>query len=152
MQALNENQWSKLWFEMRIAASPDVVFQAFATDRGLESWFGPVSPYQSPQGRSRTADELVQPGDRFAWKNFGLEGDATGVVIVATAPRNLTFALANERLCVRVKIHAEGAGSRIEVIEESVPASPGMRLAWEKDGRMDWTSRLLRLKDACEAR
>jgi len=87
--------WNK--FERRIALSPSVdplmVYQAWVTRAGIESWFLRQAIFTDTSGRQRADKENVQTGDTYEWLWFGYD-DSTlekGTILSANDKDSLKF-------------------------------------------------------------
>ena len=76
--------WSQFHVRMRYLAAIDSVYRRFATAAGLESFFIYRAVHRSADSVERAPDELVSPGDSYAWDyvhDFGHGGTFTDIAV-----------------------------------------------------------------------
>ncbi len=65
--------WSKFRKRITIDADPTRIYNAFATQEGLERWFLRKAQFLTNDGRVRKGDELIQNGDKYFWLWHGYD-------------------------------------------------------------------------------
>src|SRR4030095_1586181 len=63
--------WKQFTKRITIDADPKTIFDAWSSQRGLESWFLRLAEFKIPDGALRTRDEPFQKGDHYKWLWFG---------------------------------------------------------------------------------
>ncbi|HEV8282951.1 MAG TPA: SRPBCC domain-containing protein [Chitinophagaceae bacterium] len=65
--------WKQFVKRITIKSSAQNIYDAWATQQGLESWFLRLAEFKTPQGVQRKRNEPVQKGDRYKWLWFGYD-------------------------------------------------------------------------------
>jgi len=65
--------WREFVKRVTIRAEPTVIYNAWTTQEGLESWFLRLAEFQSADGGLRKRNDVVQKGDRYRWLWFGYD-------------------------------------------------------------------------------
>jgi uncharacterized protein YndB with AHSA1/START domain len=65
--------WSEFVKRITIGAEPGVIYKAWTTQEGLESWFLRLAELRSADGGLRRSNDTVQQGDRYRWLWFGYD-------------------------------------------------------------------------------
>ena len=69
--------WSKFRKRITIDADSSKIYNAFATQQGLESWFLRKAQFLTSDGRVRKSDELIQKDDKYFWLWHGYGDDVS---------------------------------------------------------------------------
>src|SRR5262245_54234286 len=86
--------WKK--FEKRItldSIKPVVIYNAWATRNGIESWFLRESIYTRENGEERRKDEPAEKGDKYSWLWHGYPDDTVekGSILEANGHDHFKF-------------------------------------------------------------
>ena len=65
--------WKQFIKRITIHASPKVIYDAWTTQSGLESWFLRLAEFTSPAGSLRKRNENIQKADSYKWLWFGYD-------------------------------------------------------------------------------
>lgn len=65
--------WREFVKRITIRAEPAVIYNAWTTQEGLESWFLRSAEFRSADGQLRKRNDAVQQGDRYKWLWFGYD-------------------------------------------------------------------------------
>ncbi len=118
---IDKNAWSKFRKRITIDAEPQAIYNAFATQEGLESWFLRKAQFLANDGRVRRRDELIQRADTYYWLWHGYDdGCFEKRVIVEANNRNfLQFEFSGSCL-VTVRLKKADNENILELIQEGI--------------------------------
>lgn len=146
-----EFDWSKFSVRININASLDALYQAWATRKGIESWFLRLSEYKKPDSRVTNNDELVQEGDTYKWLWYGWPDETVehGKILEANGRDLFKFSFGKAGNCL-VKIYTEQKTPIVELIQDNIPADEKGRQYWHIGCRTGWTFYLANMKSILE--
>jgi len=113
--------WKQFTKRITIHASPSDIFNAWATQHGLESWFLRSAVFKKPDGKQRDKDESIQKGDHYKWLWFGYE-DTTAEeseILFSNGKDELQFGFSGG--CVVKVTMKEEAGETICELQQTMP-------------------------------
>jgi uncharacterized protein YndB with AHSA1/START domain len=118
MQPYNWKQFTK---RITIDAEPQVIFKAWSTRHGLESWFLRLAEFKKSDGTMRNQNENVEAGDQYKWLWFGYPDDTAeeNKILFSNEKDELEFSFSGGCI-VKVKIKQEG-GETICELEQTMP-------------------------------
>lgn len=88
---MSKYDWSRFVKRISIDADPRTIYDAWATRKGLESWFLSKAEFTSG-GAIRAADSRVQRGDTYSWNWHGFaDYEGTGEVLLTNEKDFLEF-------------------------------------------------------------
>jgi uncharacterized protein YndB with AHSA1/START domain len=70
---LGNYDWREFVKRITIRAQPDVIYKAWTTQEGLESWFLRLAEFTTEDGAVRKRNDAVQKGDHYRWLWFGYD-------------------------------------------------------------------------------
>ncbi len=117
----NSSAWSKFRKRITINAEPQAIYNAFASQMGLERWFLRKAQFLTTDGRVRKNDELIQAGDKYIWlwHGYGDEVTEKREIIEANNRNYLVFAFTGG--CkVSVRIQKAAGENLLELIQENI--------------------------------
>ncbi len=118
---IEKESWSKFRKRITIDAPPLKIYQAFACQDGLETWFLRRAQFMAKDGRVRRSDELIQKGDIYFWLWHGYDDDVfeKREIIEANNRNFLRFAFTGGcRVTVTVK--KAGGENILELVQEDI--------------------------------
>ena len=65
--------WKQFIKRIPIKAPPKSIYDAWATQQGLESWFLRLARFTNPDGTVRPKNSHIETGDRYRWLWFGYD-------------------------------------------------------------------------------
>jgi len=65
--------WKQLTKRITLKASAKAIYEAWATQQGLESWFLRSAQFTKADGSQRSKNDQVQVGDKYKWLWFGYD-------------------------------------------------------------------------------
>lgn len=69
--------WKQFIKRIPIKAPPKAIYDAWATQQGLESWFLRLAQFTKADGVVRSKNSQVETGDTYKWRWFGYSDAAT---------------------------------------------------------------------------
>jgi uncharacterized protein YndB with AHSA1/START domain len=139
-------------FIKRIAISSPVeaVYRAFASGKGLESWFLRKAAFTTSSGRLRYAEEAIEKGDDYEWLWHGWSDETVEhkKVLEANGRNHLKFTFSGDSI-VDITIKPQQKLTMIE-LQQHIPEGhdPGQELRIGCD--TGWTFYLTNLKSVLE--
>ncbi len=113
--------WSKFRKRITIDAEPIKIYNAFATQDGLESWLLRKAQFLTIDGRVRKRDELIQKGDKYVWLWHGYDDEVNEKreILEANNRNFLQFEFTGGcKVAIRIK-KADGENI-LELIQEGI--------------------------------
>lgn len=65
--------WYQFVKRITIRSSKQAIYDAWATQQGLESWFLRLAEFKTPDGVLKKRNESIQKADRYKWLWFGYD-------------------------------------------------------------------------------
>ncbi len=117
----NTEAWSKFRKRISIDSEPQSIYDAFATQEGLESWFLRKAEFQTIDGRIRSRDEQIQKFDKYFWM---WHGHADSVYesreILEANERNFLQFTFSGNCKVSIRIKKNGGANILELTQEDI--------------------------------
>ena len=137
---MQDYDWSQFTTTTYIQASPEKVYQAWATAKGMETWFLKKCDYQK-----RSASESVQSGDGYTWTWYTKDDYRdSGKIIECQSPNYFKFTFGPSTCAVHIK---EQAGATlVELIQEGIPTDEKGKVMWHLGCQTGWTYFFANLK------
>ena len=146
-------QYNWLQFTKRVAVKTGLpeIYKAWATQKGLESFFLRQALFTSKEKKIRAEDEMVQPGDCYEWRWHGYPDSTVeyGEVLTANSHACLEFTFANGCI-VTITIKKEQGETICELVQNMMPADESMRQTLYIECGLGWTFYLANLKSVLE--
>ncbi len=117
----NIKAWSEFRKRITIDAEPETIYNSFATQEGLESWFLRKAEFLTSDGRLRKRNELIQKGDQYFWLWHGHGDDVSEKreVLESNGRNFLQFKFSGD--CkVSVSIKKASGENVLELIQENI--------------------------------
>ena len=107
-----------------INASPRQVFDAWSSQKGLETWFLRSAQFTKADGTPRGRDEPVQKGDNYLWIWHGYGDDVyeKRKILDSNGIDSLSFEFTGNCM-VTVNVKTEQGETICELIQERIPSS-----------------------------
>ncbi len=111
--------WKQFTKRIPIKASAKAIYDAWATQQGLESWFLRLAQFTKADGSSRPKNNHVEAGDRYKWLWFGYDDSATEEreIISANGWDQLKFSFSGGCV-VTVSIKQEDSETLCELVQD----------------------------------
>src|SRR5258708_3399310 len=69
--------WKQFTRRITIKAPPKAIYDAWATQQGLEKWFLKSAEFTKPDSTLRAKNDHIQAGDKYRWLWYGYD-DSVG--------------------------------------------------------------------------
>jgi uncharacterized protein YndB with AHSA1/START domain len=73
---MSSYNWKQFTKRITIKAPPKAIYDAWATQQGLESWFLRLAQFTNMDGTVRPKSQAIQAGDQYKWRWFGYDDSA----------------------------------------------------------------------------
>jgi hypothetical protein len=148
---MSEFDWSRFVVRVPVNASKEKLYDAWATRKGMESWFLRVSAYKNQDGVLRKEDEHVQAGDTYAWRWHGWpdEVEEYGEIMACNGRDFFQFKFGDAGICT-VTITEEFGQHIVALVQSSIPADESGRRNWHVGCKTGWTFYFANLKSIKE--
>jgi uncharacterized protein YndB with AHSA1/START domain len=143
--------WSRFSARIDVKAAVKDVYDAWATQAGLERWFLRVAEFTTADGGGRYAAAEIQKGDRYRWLWHGYDDTTVerGAIEEANGRDSLRFTFAGSCL-VSVNITLEEGLTIVELRQENIPLDDASRVNYHLGCITGWTFYLANLKSILE--
>ena len=147
--------WTRFTLRINVSASPEALYKAWATRRGIESWFLRLSEY-SRSNVLLEADEPVQQGDGYKWQWFGYPDSVVeyGKVLQANGKDFFEFTFggpAGSPMHVSVAFRTEEGETIVELTQYNIAVDDRSKSNFHVGCMQGWTFYLANLKSLMEA-
>jgi uncharacterized protein YndB with AHSA1/START domain len=139
--------WTRFQVIYYYSAPIELVFKAWTTARGLESFFLEKATFTSDSGAERAADETAQANDRYVWE--WRHGHALDGVIYNVVPdRSMAFTFGGME--AEVRLAEVGDQTEVVVRQWSIPNNDEGRASGHLNCRSCWIFFLTNLQSVLE--
>jgi len=127
------------------------LYDAWASQSGIEKWFLRSAIFQSPDGKIRGYSESVQPGDLYAWLWHGYSDDIKEQKKVVEANGKYFFQFIFTGDClVSVKLESQKNQTIVTLVQEKIPDDDNPATNLFVNCQLGWTFYLANLKSVME--
>jgi uncharacterized protein YndB with AHSA1/START domain len=114
--------WSKFSLRIPIGANAASIYNALATQDGIESWFLASAEFTSRRGEPRGRHVPVEAGDAYLWKWYGFPGGSpeSGEVLAADGHTRVRFTFSADCI-VTISVTRENGETLVELVQENIP-------------------------------
>lgn len=143
--------WSRFVIRISINEPIEILYHAWATRAGIESWFLRLSEYKNKDGEERAPEEKVQVGDTYKWLWHGYSDDTVeyGQILDLNNKDYFKFSFGKAGICT-VNIKTEAGEHMVELIQEAIPTDEQGKLNYYVGCKTGWTFYLANLKSIVE--
>lgn len=143
--------WSSFRVRIDVNAPLQQLYDAWATRKGMESWFLRLCEYKRPDGSLRGNEEPVQKGDTYRWLWHGWSDETVeyGEILDCNGTDTLQFSFGKAGNCT-VRIYEEQGEKIVELLQENIPTDDPGRMLWHVGCKTGWTFYLANLKSFFE--
>jgi len=148
---MDEFNWSEFTVRIPVAASVQTLYEAWATRRGIESWFLRTAEYRRPDGARRLADQKVKEGDLYTWRWHGWPDEVAelGRILDCNGTDYFRFSFGDAGICAVTIKEASGAAI-VELVQSDIPTDEEGKHHWHLGCKTGWTFYLANLKSVIE--
>jgi uncharacterized protein YndB with AHSA1/START domain len=145
------NEWSNFVVRINIRATRQQLYAAWASRKGMESWFLRQCEYINKEGVTKNAAEFSTTGDRytFRWHGWPDETVEYGEVLDANGHDFFQFSFGKAGNC-SVRILLAGNEQIVELEQDSIPTDANGKLQYHVGCKTGWTFYLTNLKSIME--
>lgn len=148
---MSHYDWSKFKLKVDIRATPIAVYNAWATQANLESWFLRKALFTTPDGKLRHENAPVQPGDTYLWRWHGYDDKTQekGTILDLNGKDFFKFSFAG--LCeVSITCKLIEGRTIMELNQEKIPTDEISKVRLHLGCNNGWTFYLANLKSIME--
>ncbi len=145
------NKWSSFALRIPIKSEPQRIYDAWATQAGLESWFLRKAEFTKPDGAIRDRNSRVQNGDTYQWLWFGYTDDIVERrEILEANDHNLLRFIFSGGCTVTVIVKRELGETLVELKQENIPLDEDPKMNLCLGCSNGWTFYMANLKSIME--
>lgn len=148
--------WGRFTKKIMVMAPIEKLYQAWATQDGMENWFLRSAEYLRPNAVLRYRDEPAQKGDDYSWRWHGYSDEVTeyGQVLEANGSDLFSFTFQggakNNEMSVVINLAAEHGGCLVSLTQFNIPVSEEGKRLYHLGCSEGWTFYLTNLKSVLE--
>ena len=148
---MSSYDWSKFRLRINIDVPVELVYAAWTTRQGLESWFLRKALLFASNGEPRGIKESIQAADTYEWYWFGYPDTVLekGNILEANGYDLLRFSFAGSCI-VTITIFTEEKETICELIQSQIPEDDASRVKFHLGCSNGWTFYLGNLKSILE--
>jgi uncharacterized protein YndB with AHSA1/START domain len=143
--------WKEFTKRITIKASPKAIYDAWATQQGLESWFLRLAQFTKADGKPRPKNSQVETGDRYKWLWFGYDDTAVEEkkILVANGWDELKFSFSGDCI-VTVSVKQEDGETICELVQQMTMENEKDQQHFYIECGKGWTFYMTNLKSILE--
>jgi hypothetical protein len=147
----NNNKWSRFVVRINIKAPRQQLYAAWASRKGMESWFLRQCEYIGKDGQILDQSMFATTGGRytFRWHGWPDETVEYGDILDANGADFFQFSFGNAGNC-SVRILLAGNDQIVELEQDSIPSDESGKLLYHVGCKTGWTFYLTNLKSIME--
>jgi len=148
---MSDFDWTSFTVGININASPQVLYKAWATRKGIEEWFLRLSEFRHRDGKVLMPEEEVGKGDSFRWLWHGWPDETVenGKIIEANGVDLIKFSFGKAGICT-VTIKPLKDEYIVQLKQEEIPDTEEGRQNWHLGCKTGWTFYLANMKSILE--
>jgi hypothetical protein len=148
---MKQYNWNEFVKRIPIYADAQHIYDAWATQNGLEKWFLRKAQFTTADNKVRERNEHVEAGDNYEWLWFGYPDSTVekNKIIETNGPWYLKFYFSGNCI-VSVHIKKENGETICELIQVMTTANEDERLFFYIECGKGWTFYLANLKSVLE--
>jgi len=148
---MNEYNWNQFTKRITINASTQDIYNSWATQAGLESWFLRKAEFTDRNKKVRERNATVQPGDTYEWTWFGYPDTVHEhhTILEANGKDYIKFRFSGGCI-VTVTIKKENNEMICELTQDMIPADENKRQMFYIECSKGWTFYMTNLKSILE--
>lgn len=132
--------WSRFSQKVRIKVPLQKVYDAWTTQKGVESWFLRMAHFSTADGRLRAPDETIAVGDNYHWRWHGHPDtvEEFGSILEANGKDRLRFIFGKAGV-VTVDLKDENGATMMHITQEDIPTDEESRVQFHIGCQTGWT-------------
>jgi hypothetical protein len=148
---MDKLDWTRFVVRINVNAPLPLLYRAWSSRKGIESWFLRLSEYRRPDGSLLSPEDEVQAGDtyRWLWHGWPDEVDEKGTISVANGIDAISFSFGKAGDCA-VTILPYQKECIVQLVQENIPDDEQGRQTWHLGCKTGWTFYLANLKSVFE--
>ena len=148
---MSDYDWSRFVLRIPLNASVASIYQAWATQEGIEKWFLRKAAFYTPGKRLRTEKENIQKGDHYTWLWHGYDDETVehNDILEANGEDSLSFVFAGHCI-VTITIGIIDTEVILQLTQENIPTGEEGKVNIHIGCMEGWTFYLANLKSILE--
>jgi len=148
---VKDHDWSRFVQRVSIKADHQRIYDAWGTQKGLESWFLRKAEFTKPEGNARDEASPVSKGDTYEWLWHGWSDDVVerGTILEANGKNFVKFTFGKAGV-VSVKVKDEAGETILELVQEDIPTDEDSMVNFHVGCTKGWVFYLANLKSILE--
>lgn len=152
---MSNYDWSRFRLRIPVKADAQTIYNAWATQNGIEGWFLRSADFVKQNGVLRYRNELIQAGDTYTWLWYGYPDETVevGEILAANGQNHLHFTFNNtatNKMTVTVDILQEHGETVVELVQKDIPLDEQSRINYYIGCMQGWGFYLANLKSVLE--
>lgn len=145
------NDWTKFTKRIPIKADPQIIYDCWGTQAGLEKWFLRKAEFTMPNNLLRPHNAHIQKEDRYEWLWYGYPKSVSerNIVTDANGKDLFQFKFSGDSL-VTVTIKTDEGEQIVELVQENIPLDDNPVTSLYIGCGTGWTFYLANLKSVLE--
>jgi uncharacterized protein YndB with AHSA1/START domain len=143
--------WSRFTLKINIKASPEKLYSAWSTQKGIEEWFLRLSQFFRMDGSLKGQSEQVEKGDSYKWLWYGWPDgtEEKGEILTANGKDEIAFSFGKAGNCT-VTIQPYEDEYMVQLIQDQIPDTETGRQQYHLGCKQGWTFYLTNMKSVLE--
>ena len=143
--------WKEFTRRIPVKAPPKAIYDAWATQQGLESWFLRLAEFTRADGTTRSKQSHVEAGDRYKWLWYGYDDSAVenNSILAANSWDQLQFSFSGGCI-VTVSVRQEDGETVCELVQQMPMEDEKEQQYFFIECGKGWTFYLANLKSILE--
>ena len=143
--------WNKFVKRITVHAEMQAIYNAWATQKGIESWFLRYAKFSTPENIVRNPEQFIEAGDTYFWLWHGYSDEVyeKRKIIEANGKDLLRFDFSGDCI-VTVRVKTEGSENIVELTQENIPEDNDPATNLYVGCGEGWTFYLTNLKSVLE--
>ena len=148
---MTDDRWTKFKLTANVDADVRSVYEAWATQAGLETWFLRKAEFCTIAGRQREPQEFIKKEDTYSWYWHGYTDETVeyGQVLENNGADLIKFTFSGDSI-VTVDIQNKFGVTIIELTQENIPIENDPEKNLYVQCQIGWTFYLANLKSVIE--
>lgn len=148
---MNNKSWDQFHCRIPINVTSRAIYQKWATQEGLESWFLRMAEFTDHRGEIRSSDDYIKEGDLFhwLWHGYSDEHAEKRSILAANGTDTIAFGFSDDTK-VEVKIYREEGMTIVDLHQTGIKFTESPKDNLHVQCSIGWTFYLANLKSILE--